>query len=229
MCLEVREVSCEQCQAAVVVNNIAMAELPWGALHSLQACCQVAGIRKPIIFEVDPQGCPFIIKLSAWKDHENSCGYRPVRCPNNPNCPLLLKMNLEVHLKECEHIKCPHSKYTFTFIGNHNMYETHLETCHFEGLKEFLQEMDDCFHEMHVVWAQKDQEITFLCSMLGKLSEKIDQLEKSLEFKFNVLNENQSKLSKDLIEFQRDTSMLNNDLSHINAWLNMGILGSYDP
>ncbi|KAK1342373.1 LOW QUALITY PROTEIN: hypothetical protein QTO34_015138 [Cnephaeus nilssonii] len=82
---------------------------------------------------------------------------------------------------------------------------------------------------MHVAWAQKDQEITFLCSMLGKLSEKIDQLEKSLELKFNVLDENQSKLSEDLMEFQRDASMLNNELSHINAWLNMGILGSYDP
>lgn len=32
--------------------------------------------------------------------------------------------------------------------------------------------------------AQKDQEIAFLRSMLGKLSEKIDQLEKNLELKF---------------------------------------------
>lgn len=45
------------------------------------------------------------------RDHESSCDYRPVRCPNNPSCPPLLKMNLEAHLKECEHIKCPHSKY----------------------------------------------------------------------------------------------------------------------
>jgi E3 ubiquitin-protein ligase TRAF7 len=37
---------------------------------------------------------------------------------------------------------------------------------------------------MHVALAQKDQEIAFLRSMLGKLSEKIDQLEKSLELKF---------------------------------------------
>lgn len=71
-----------------------------------------------------------------------------------------------------------------TFIGNQDTYETHLETCRFEGLKEFLQQTDDRFHEMHVALAQKDQEIAFLRSMLGKLSEKIDQLEKSLELKF---------------------------------------------
>lgn len=47
------------------------------------------------------------------RDHEVSCDYRPVRCPNNPNCPPLLTMNLEAHLKECEHIKCPHSKYGY--------------------------------------------------------------------------------------------------------------------
>ncbi|KAG8557432.1 hypothetical protein GDO81_016633 [Engystomops pustulosus] len=31
------------------------------------------------------------------------------------------------------------------------------------------------------------------------------------------------------MEFRRDASMLNDELSHINARLNMGILGSYDP
>lgn len=75
--------------------------------------------------------------------------------------------------------------------------------------------------------------------MLGKLSEKLDQLEKNLELKFgeetklilnllfvfkpkvvklllfscanvaDVLDENQSKLSEDLMEFRRDASMLN--------------------
>lgn len=59
-----------------------------------------------------------------------------------------------------------------------------MEMCKFEGLKEFLQQTDDRFHEMQVAMAQKDQEIAFLRSMLGKLSEKIDQLEKNLELKF---------------------------------------------
>lgn len=30
-----------------------------------------------------------------------------------------------------------------TFIGNQDTYETHLEVCKFEGLKEFLQQTDD--------------------------------------------------------------------------------------
>uniref|UniRef100_A0AAQ5YIC0 E3 ubiquitin-protein ligase TRAF7 n=1 Tax=Amphiprion ocellaris TaxID=80972 RepID=A0AAQ5YIC0_AMPOC len=212
----------------VVVNNIAVAEqIGELFIHCKYGSATVAG--KPGAFEVDPLGCPFTIKLSTRQEHEASCDYRPVRCPNNPSCPPLLTMNLEAHLKECEHIKCPHSKYGCTFIGNQDTYETHLEVCKFEGLKEFLQQTDDRFHEMQLTLAQKDQDIAFLRSMLGKLSEKLDQLEKNLELKFDVLDENQSKLSEDLMEFRRDASMLNDELSHINARLNMGILGSYDP
>ncbi|XP_075939167.1 E3 ubiquitin-protein ligase TRAF7 isoform X3 [Anarhichas minor] len=226
----------------VVVNNIAVAEqigeLFIHCKYGCRATASAAGgaaaststvAGKPGAYEVDPLGCPFTIKLSTRKEHEASCDYRPVRCPNNPSCPPLLTMNLEAHLKECEHIKCPHSKYGCTFIGNQDTYETHLEVCKFEGLKEFLQQTDDRFHEMQLTLAQKDQDIAFLRSMLGKLSEKLDQLEKNLELKFDVLDENQSKLSEDLMEFRRDASMLNDELSHINARLNMGILGSYDP
>ncbi len=40
---------------------------------------------------------------------------------------------------------------------------------------------------MQLTLAQKDQDIAFLRSMLGKLSEKLDQLEKSLELKFGKI------------------------------------------
>lgn len=40
---------------------------------------------------------------------------------------------------------------------------------------------------MQLTLAQKDQDIAFLRSMLGKLSEKLDQLEKNLELKFGEI------------------------------------------
>uniref|UniRef100_A0A8C9XIK2 E3 ubiquitin-protein ligase TRAF7 n=1 Tax=Sander lucioperca TaxID=283035 RepID=A0A8C9XIK2_SANLU len=169
----------------VVVNNIAVAEqIGELFIHCKYGCRATASAAA---YEVDPLGCPFTIKLTTRKEHEASCDYRPVRCPNNPSCPPLLTMNLEAHLKECEHIKCPHSKYGCTFIGNQDTYETHLEVCKFEGLKEFLQQTDDRFHEMQLTLAQKDQDIAFLRSMLGKLSEKLDQLEKNLELNMGIL------------------------------------------
>lgn len=95
-------------------------------------------------------------------------------------------MNLETHVKECEHIKYPHSKYWHMFNGNQDMYETHLGTCHFKSLNGFLQARDKCFHEIHVVLAWKAQGNHSLSSMLGKVSENTDKLMKSLELKFDV-------------------------------------------
>uniref|UniRef100_A0A667ZCW8 E3 ubiquitin-protein ligase TRAF7 n=1 Tax=Myripristis murdjan TaxID=586833 RepID=A0A667ZCW8_9TELE len=196
----------------VVVNNIAVAEQIGELFIHCKYGCRAT--NSSVAYEVDPLGCPFTIKLSTRKEHEVSCDYRPVRCPNNPSCPPLLTMNLEAHLKECEHIKCPHSKYGCTFIGNQDTYETHLEVCKFEGLKEFLQQTDDRFHEMQLTLAQKDQDIAFLRSMLGKLSEKLDH------------KENCFLLPPFVISLALS---LQDELSHINARLNMGILGSYDP
>lgn len=40
---------------------------------------------------------------------------------------------------------------------------------------------------MQLTLAQKDQDIAFLRSMLGKLSEKLDQLEKNMDLKFGKI------------------------------------------
>lgn len=45
------------------------------------------------------------------------------------------------------------------------------------------------FHEMQLTLAQKDQDIAFLRSMLGKLSEKLDQLEKNMDLKFGKIKQ----------------------------------------
>ncbi|VTJ82655.1 Hypothetical predicted protein, partial [Marmota monax] len=117
----------DNAKLTVVVNNIAVAEQIGVLFIHCRHGFHVVGAGKPSVFEVDPRGCRSTIKLSARKDHEGSCNCL-CAAPNNPSCPPLLKMNLEAHLKKCEHIKCPHSKYRCTFIGNQDMYETHLET-----------------------------------------------------------------------------------------------------
>lgn len=158
-----------------------------------------------------------------------------------------------------------------TFIGNQDTYETHLEACKFEGLKEFLQQTDDRFHEMQVNWrATEIIPVSYSCSScpltfcaLGCRWLWLRKIRTSPSFApcwancpknstslrktwssnlviliiplcintFNlilkktyfwcsglcydlfliadVLDENQSKLSEDLMEFRRDASMLN--------------------
>uniref|UniRef100_UPI00358EDF87 E3 ubiquitin-protein ligase TRAF7-like isoform X1 n=2 Tax=Myxine glutinosa TaxID=7769 RepID=UPI00358EDF87 len=212
-----------------VVSNIAVAEqIAELIIHCKYGCCPVPG-GPPGILQVDPGRCPTTIKLGQRRDHESTCSYRPVQCPNNPDCPPLVQMDLEAHLQECKHVKCPYSKYGCEFVGNDETMTTHLSVCRFEGVKDFLRRSEERSAELHAVLAQREHELAFLRSTLGRLAESLEQVEKRVETRLDVMHENQSKLSEDLMEFRRDTTVLSDEISHINARLNMGVLGSYDP
>ena len=63
----------------------------------------------------------------------------------------------------------------------------HLEKfCKFEGLKGFLGRTEDQITDLQDELKRKDEEIMFLRSMLAKVSEKVERLEKSAEGKLGV-------------------------------------------
>lgn len=57
----------DNAKLTVVVNNIAVAEQIGELSIHCRHGCRAAGVGKPTVFEVDPRGCPFTIKLSARK------------------------------------------------------------------------------------------------------------------------------------------------------------------
>lgn len=69
------------------------------------------------------------------------------------------------------------------FVGTQEELMEHLRTCKFEGMKEFLVRIDEKMSDMQFSLNQKDQEIQFLRSMLGKLAERLESLEKSSDMK----------------------------------------------
>lgn len=57
----------DNAKLTVVVNNIAVAEQIGELFIHCRHGCRAVGGGKPSVFEVDPRGCPFTIKLSARK------------------------------------------------------------------------------------------------------------------------------------------------------------------
>ncbi|NIG60035.1 E3 ubiquitin-protein ligase TRAF7 [Pontoporia blainvillei] len=57
----------DNAKLTVVVNNIAVAEQIGELFIHCRHGCRAVGGGKPTVFEVDPRGCPFTIKLSARK------------------------------------------------------------------------------------------------------------------------------------------------------------------
>lgn len=65
------------------------------------------------------------------------------------------------------------------FEGTREELVVHLENCRYEGLKEYLQRTDEHMVVMQEELRKKDEEIEFLRSMLARLSEKLETLDKT--------------------------------------------------
>ncbi|XP_074660670.1 E3 ubiquitin-protein ligase TRAF7-like [Tubulanus polymorphus] len=212
----------------VVVTNLAVSE----QIGELLIRCKYGCATKTdeTGFEVDPGGCPKAIKLASRREHEEVCGYAPTRCPNNPNCSVVLKKDLDRHLSVCNHIKCPHHKYGCEFSGTVDTLHEHLSDCKFEAMKEFLQRTDDKLADLQFTLAQREQEIAFLRSMLGKVSERVEELEKGVAEKMDLFENNQNQLLNEVVERRREYAVFTDELAHINTRLNLGVpMGAYDP
>ncbi|CAL1526297.1 unnamed protein product [Lymnaea stagnalis] len=212
----------------VIVANIAVSEqIGELMIHCKYGCYYDEKLKS---YVADPTRCPVKIRMSHRKDHESDCDYMPVECPNNAGCPPLLKKDLEDHLRSCNNVNCPYKKYSCDFIGTQEELEEHLKSCRFEGMKEFLQRIDEKVNDLQMHLNQKDQEIEFLRSMLGRLSERLENMEKSVDIKLELVERNQSKIMDEILDNRKDISALTEEMSHINMRINLGATaGAYDP
>ena len=76
-----------------------------------------------------PGGCPETIKLGNRAVHESECGFAPVRCPNSPQCPPMLRRDLADHLAACTFYRCPQHLHGCTYSGAYDELEVHAATC----------------------------------------------------------------------------------------------------
>lgn len=214
---------------SVVVANIAVSEQIGEMLIHCKYGCKLSEDSQSYV--VDPGRCPVTVKIANRREHEDDCDYMTVECPNNAGCPPLLKKELEDHLRHCNNVRCPHVKYSCDFTGTQDELEDHLKTCKFESMKEFLHRTDEKISDLQFALNSKDQEVGFLRSMLGKLSERVETLERNSEVKLDLLEHNQNKIMAEIEDSRREYAVIADELSHINNYLNLGQMnmGAYDP
>ncbi|XP_052771409.1 E3 ubiquitin-protein ligase TRAF7-like isoform X2 [Mya arenaria] len=213
----------------VVVANIAVSEQIGEMTVYCKYGCHLSEDGQTHIR--DTTRCPAIVKLANRREHEEECDYMPVDCPNNAGCPPLLKKELEDHLRHCSNVRCPHQKFSCEFTGTSEELEDHLKVCKFESMKEFLQRTDERITDLQFALNSKDQEIAFLRSMLGKLSEKVESLEKFTDVKVQLLEHSQSKILGEIDDSRREYAVIADELQHINGYLSQqqSVMGAYDP
>ena len=62
----------------------------------------------------------------------------------------------------------------------------HLENCRYEGLKEYLQKTDGHIALLQDELKRKEEEIEFLRTMLAKLSEKLENIDKTTSLRLRT-------------------------------------------
>ncbi|XP_025081950.1 E3 ubiquitin-protein ligase TRAF7-like [Pomacea canaliculata] len=213
---------------SVVVANIAVSEQIGEMMVHCRYGCKFDSDSNTYI--VDATRCQATIKLCARREHEETCDFMPLECPNNTGCPPILRKDFEDHLRVCNNVRCPYQKYSCEFMGTQEDLEDHLKVCRFEGMKDFLQRVDEKMQDLHLSLSQKDQEIEFLRSMLGRLSERLENLEKTVDLKLVEVEDNQGKLMNEVLQHRRDVAVINAEVSNINNLINIGATaGAYDP
>ncbi|BFZ17892.1 hypothetical protein BsWGS_20930 [Bradybaena similaris] len=212
----------------VMVSNIAVSEQIGELVIHCKYGCTYDVMSKQYV--VDPSKCPATFKISCRREHESDCDYMTVECPNNNNCPALLKKDLEDHLRMCNNVHCPYKKFGCYFVGTQEEFEEHLKTCRFEGLKDFLQRTEERIVDLQMHLSQKDEEIEFLRSMLGRLSERLENMEKSVDIKLELVERNQSKIMEEIMDNRKEISAMTEEMSNVNNRINLGATaGAYDP
>ncbi|CAI8055946.1 E3 ubiquitin-protein ligase TRAF7 [Geodia barretti] len=144
---------------SLLVRNLAVAEEVGELLDSLSIRLQKLASALGT-FEVDPNGCPAKIKLGKRGEHEKECGYAPVYCPNSSVCGKMLRSELDEHRKTCQYQRCPHYKYNCRFQGTPEEIEGHLNTCKYEGVKGFLQQVEGEVKMLRGSWRRETAPFT---------------------------------------------------------------------
>lgn len=96
----------------LVLNRAIMGQLADLEIH----CCY--GLRTVAVvmdggggeeeYEVDPEGCPEVIRIGQREQHEAGCKFAWVECPvGRGQCGPVRRMQLEQHMETCTKIPCP--------------------------------------------------------------------------------------------------------------------------
>ncbi|KAK6185467.1 hypothetical protein SNE40_007693 [Patella caerulea] len=110
----------------LVVNRLVV-----GQIDELFIYCPFGLILQNDEWVVDPSGCPEKFPLGSLDQHKAQCQFVPVLCPNNGDCGMFKSQDLNGHMQQCSHTKCPNYSTGCEFRGIPSAVSTHVADCVF--------------------------------------------------------------------------------------------------
>ncbi|XP_069112218.1 E3 ubiquitin-protein ligase TRAF7-like isoform X3 [Argopecten irradians] len=153
----------------LVVNRIVV-----GQIEDLLIHCRYGVIKTDNGFTTDPSGCQEHIVIGKRQEHESTCTYAPVPCPNNAgHCGRFRKSELDQHLEVCHFTPCGHCEKGCEFVGTLEEVTKHEDTtCGYRGLQKSVSFKD--FHEQNRILEESNKELR---EEVGLLTQRVELLE----------------------------------------------------
>ncbi|CAL1535281.1 unnamed protein product, partial [Lymnaea stagnalis] len=131
----------------LVVNRLVV-----GQIEDLQIYCR-HGLEKGENgdWEQAPGLCSQIINFGKRNEHESTCLFALVPCPNSNSCKHMRKSDLERHQFECVNISCPFRKQGCSFISNQEKINDHIKQCAFKDGSKPNGPLSQKVHELELI------------------------------------------------------------------------------
>eukprot|EP01147_Barroeca_monosierra_P007295 gene7295-495_t len=186
------------------------------------------GDGSQVRFVPDPGGCQTQIKMGELKNHEQECGFAKLVCPNSSRCGPVLRKDMETHLAQCQHHKCPFHHRGCQFTGSLADIDHHRLNCshsHTQSVKDGSREsLNDglaleMIGQLQALVQRKNEEISLLRRSVSVLSERVASVEEACSHRTAALEQAFQRLATDLADTRRNVADNTRDLSSVQAKL----------
>ncbi|ESO09466.1 hypothetical protein HELRODRAFT_190506 [Helobdella robusta] len=130
----------DTCRLEAVVNNRNIQD----QINDLQFYCKYSrSFTNRYSNTPHEDGCSAVLDYGSKSDHENSCKYSWVDCPNNPKlCGKLWKTKLIEHRNTCLFYPCPNYKKGCIFQNTKSIVDLHVSSCLFQDQENDHRQMN---------------------------------------------------------------------------------------
>lgn len=158
-------------RSASSVSNQSRVTLSKGS----HASRRVFNIKGEDLGQLDPSGCTAEYKIGSRANHEDTCPYAPIVCPNSAACGSIQRSALADHLDICPYFTCGHQSSGCGFQNTRAVVKSHEDKCSFSSTLN-----DNQAQHIHILRQQ--------CDVISQLAESLDHRLSKLESTQNRLN-----------------------------------------
>ncbi|KAH9502407.1 E3 ubiquitin-protein ligase traf7 [Bulinus truncatus] len=174
----------------LVVNRLVV-----GQIEDLQIYCS-HGLQKSDSgeWELIPGSCSEILFYGKRSEHESTCSYAIVPCPNSKLCCSVQRKEIESHLAECLHLPCPYFKQGCSYQTSQVKMADHTQMCIFRDGVKLSGNLSHKIQELELMVQNVQAENTKLTSQVMKLEEEKIHMASQLEKNWNFIQTLHKKL-----------------------------------